>query len=186
MVQTCANSARKVAHEELKGFNINKMSYRICVWDDIVTELHRFFYCKFHDTARAVLFNKFCHILTDNKLPEHFDCLSNVELLLLFLFGLSDVPTQISVDVFCAVVEFLKLNLVIDSDCILVTLCVIYVWFVLSYCIFVHISSLWHDKIAVIRLTPVAKLSLKNKSEYMVSKNFTFYLEGRGHSSYVP
>jgi len=53
-------------------------------------EIHLFFYCKFHDAARAILCNKVCKILTENNLAEHFDCLSNVELLRLFLFGLSD------------------------------------------------------------------------------------------------
>jgi len=52
--------------------------------------------------------NKICNILTNNKLAEHLDRMSNVELLRLFLFGLSDAPTQILVAVFCAVDELLK------------------------------------------------------------------------------
>jgi len=36
--------------------------------------------------TRSVIF------LTANKSAEYFDCLSNVELLRLFLFGLSDAP----------------------------------------------------------------------------------------------
>jgi len=47
--------------------------------------------------------------MTGNKVAEHFDCLSKVELLSLFLFGLSGAPIQISVAVLCAVDEFLKL-----------------------------------------------------------------------------
>ena len=63
---------------------------------------------RFHDATLAILCNKVCNILTDNKLAEHFDCSSNVELLHLLLFGLSDGPIQISVAVFCAVDELLK------------------------------------------------------------------------------
>jgi len=90
---------------------INKKSHRICVCGDIETAPHLFFYCKFHDAARAILCNMVCKIfnLADNKLPEHFDCLNNVELLRLFLCGLpDDEPSHNSVAVFCAVDEFLK------------------------------------------------------------------------------
>jgi len=74
------------AHSPL---NINKKSFRTCVCGDIETEIHLFFYC--------------------NKSPEFFDCLSNVELLHVFLFGLpDDEPSHISVAVFCAVNDFLK------------------------------------------------------------------------------
>ena len=61
-------------------------------------EFHHFFYCKFHVAARAILCIKVCNISTDNKLAEHFHCLSNDELLRLFLFGLSDGLTQIYLD----------------------------------------------------------------------------------------
>ena len=75
------------AHSPL---NINKKSYRTCVCGDIETEIHLFFYCKLHDAARAVLSNMVCNIVIDNKSPEIFDGLSNVELLRKFLFGLHD------------------------------------------------------------------------------------------------
>ena len=68
-----------------------------------------FFYCNFHDAARAILFNRVYNIVTNNISPEFFDCLSNVELLCIFLFGLPDIePSHISVAVFCAVDDFLK------------------------------------------------------------------------------
>jgi len=89
--------------------NISKKSYRICICVDIKTELHLFFYCNFHDALCMILRNKVCNILADNELAKHLDCLSNVEFLCLFLFGLSDAPIQILVAVFCAVDEFLKL-----------------------------------------------------------------------------
>ena len=76
-----------LAHSPL---NINKRSYRTCVCADIETEIHLFFYCKYHDAARAIHCNRECNIVTDNKSPEVFDCLSNVELLRIFLFGLPD------------------------------------------------------------------------------------------------
>jgi len=66
------------------------------------------FCCNFHDVARAILCNIAYNILTRNKLAEHFDSFTNVDLLRLFLFGLSDGAIQISVDIFCAVYEFLK------------------------------------------------------------------------------
>jgi len=47
----------RLAHSPL---NINKKSYRTCVCGDIETEIHRFFYCKLHDAARAILSNRVC------------------------------------------------------------------------------------------------------------------------------
>ena len=44
-----------------------KISCRICVCGEIETEINLFFYCNFHDSARAVLFNRVCNIVTDNK-----------------------------------------------------------------------------------------------------------------------
>jgi len=85
-----------------------KKSYRTCVCGDIETELHLFFYRKFHDAARAILCNRVCSIATDES-PELFDCLNNVELLCIFLVGLpDDEPSHISVAVFCAVDDFLQ------------------------------------------------------------------------------
>jgi len=81
----------------------------LCLCGDIETEIHLFFYCNFHYAARAILSNRVWNILTDNKSPEIFDCLSNVELLRIFLFGLpDDEPSHISVAAFCAVDDFLK------------------------------------------------------------------------------
>jgi len=74
----------RLAHSPL---NINKKSYRTCVCGDIETEIHLFFYCNFHDAARAILSNRVYNIVTNNISPEFFDCLSNVELLRIFLFG---------------------------------------------------------------------------------------------------
>jgi len=89
--------------------NISKKSYRIFVCGDTGIELHLSFYCKFHYTERAKPCNKVCNVLTDNELPEHFDRLSNVELVRLFLFGLpDDGPPHISVAVFCPVDDFFK------------------------------------------------------------------------------
>ena len=70
----------RLAHSRLN------ISYRTFVCRDIETEL-LFFYCKFHDAARAILCNRICTIVTDSKSPELFDCLSNVELMRIFLFG---------------------------------------------------------------------------------------------------
>jgi len=78
-----------------------------------------------------------CNIFTDNKLPELFDCLSNVELLRLLLFCVADEePSHISVAVFCTEDNFL--NLVIKSDNIRVILCIIYVRFVLFFYFFLY------------------------------------------------
>ena len=88
--------------------NISKKFYRTCVCGDIETEIHHFFYCNFRDAARTIHSNRVCNIVTDNKSPEIFDCLSNVELLRIFLFGLpDDGPSHISVAVFYVVDEFL-------------------------------------------------------------------------------
>jgi len=122
----------RLAHSPL---NINKKSYRTCVCGDIETEIHLFFYCNFHDDARAILSNRVCNIVIDNKSPEFFVCLSNVELLRIFLFGLPDEESsRISVAVFRPVDDFLKsCN---RFDIIRATLYTIYGRFVLSCCIF--------------------------------------------------
>ena len=207
----------RLAHSPL---NINKKSYRTCVCGDIETEIHLFFYCNFHDDARAILSNRVCNIVIDNKSPEFFVCLSNVELLRIFLFGLPDEESsRISVAVFRPVDDFLKSCNRFDN--IRATLYTIYGRFVLSCCIFFvdadrlqlslylcdvpdastsfqcciqycwcvpvvpyemlamqciyfcvsicfnilfallhYHRSTWHDKIAPIRLPPVARLSL--------------------------
>jgi len=99
-------------HTTLFADDINlhvSKSYCTCVWGDIETEIHLFFYCKFHDAARAILSNRVCNVVIDNKSSELFDCLNNVELLLIFLFRLpDDEPSHISDAVFCAVDDFLK------------------------------------------------------------------------------
>ena len=75
----------RLTHSQL---NINKKSYRTCVCGDIENEINLFYYCNFHDAAQAILFNRVYNIVTSNISPEFFDCLSNVELLRIFLFGL--------------------------------------------------------------------------------------------------
>ena len=89
----------RLAHSPL---NINKKSYRTCVCGDIETEIHLFFYCNFDDAARAILFNRVYNIATNNMSPGFFDCLSNVELLRIFVFGLPDnKPSHLGCCVLC-------------------------------------------------------------------------------------
>ena len=89
----------RLAHSPL---NINKKSYRTCVCGGIETEIHPFFCCDFHDASRAILFNRVYNIVTNNISPEFFDCLSSVELLRIFVFGLPDnEPSHVSVAVLC-------------------------------------------------------------------------------------
>jgi len=60
-----------------------------------LVSVNLFFYCKFHEAAQAILCNTVCNILTGNKSPELFDCLSNVGSMRL-LFGLpDDEPSRI-------------------------------------------------------------------------------------------
>ena len=122
--------------------NFNKKSYRTCACGDIETALHLFFFYKLNDSARAILCNRVYNLVTDNKSPEFFGCLSNAELLPMFLFHLhDDEPSHISVAIFCAVDDFL----VIDFDNIRVTLCIVYGRFVLIcwiFVVFVHADLL--------------------------------------------
>jgi len=65
----------RLAHSPL---NINKKSYRTCVCCDIETEIHLFFTVNFmmpHE--RSFPIGSVCNIVTDNKPPEIFDCLSD-------------------------------------------------------------------------------------------------------------
>ena len=141
---------------------------RIVLAFAVISKLRFTFYCNFHDAVRAILFNNVCNIVTDNKLPEHFDCLSDFELLRVFLVCLpDDEASHISVAVLCTVDDFLKsCNRFWQHPHNLVHhLCVIRA-FLLYFCIFFfYINSSWHDNIAAVRLTSVEKLSL-NKLKF--------------------
>jgi len=160
----------RLAHSPL---NINKKSYRTCVCGDIETEIHLFFCCNFHDAARAIPFNRVYNIVTNNMSHEFFDCLSNVQLLRIFLFGLPDnEPSHVSVAVFCAVEPWMIFSsLVIDFAkscnrfwCVPVVpnelLAMQCICFSVLFALLHYHSSTWHDKIAPVRLPPVARLSL--------------------------
>jgi len=156
----------RLAHSPL---NINKKSYRTCVCGGIETEIHLFCCCDFHDAARAILFSRVYNIVTNNISPEFFDCRSSIELLRIFLFGLpNNEPSHVSVAMFCVVDDFLKscnrfwcvpvvLYELLDMQCICfcASICFSIVFALLHY-----LSSTWHDKIAPVRLPPVARLSL--------------------------
>jgi len=59
-------------------------------------------------TARTALYNNIHNILTKHGLAERFERLGHVDLLRLFLFGVPDGSTPVSVAVFGAVHEFRK------------------------------------------------------------------------------
>ena len=71
------------------------------------TELHLFFHCNIHCAARTALHNKVQDILNETGF-ERFERLGHTDLLRLYLYGVLDAPTSVSVSIFNAVDEFLK------------------------------------------------------------------------------
>ena len=132
----------RLAHSPL---NINKKSYSTCVCRDIETEIHLFFFCKFHDAARAILCNRVCNIVTDNKSPELFDFLNNDEL---WVYSCSVYSSLACLMMrhhtsrwLCFAPRMIFLSIVIDFDNISRTLCIIYGRFVLFCFIFCSCRS---------------------------------------------
>ena len=74
------------------------------------TELHLFFRCNIHCAARTALHNKVHDILNETGFAERLERLGHTDLLRLYLHGVPDTSTAVSVAFFNAVDEFLKCN----------------------------------------------------------------------------
>jgi len=98
-------SMLRFAHSPL---NITKNNYRVSVCGEMGTELHLFFHFNIHCAARTALHNKFHDILNETGFDDIFQSLGHTDLLRLYLCGVLDAPTSVSVSVFNAVDEFLK------------------------------------------------------------------------------
>jgi len=72
------------------------------------TELHLLFHCNVHCAARTALHNKVHDILIETGFAEWFERLGHTDLLRLYLHGVPDAPTAVSVAFFNAADEFLK------------------------------------------------------------------------------
>jgi len=57
--------------------NVTINNYRVCICGEMETELHLFFHCNVHCTARTALLNKFHHILNETAFAERFERLDN-------------------------------------------------------------------------------------------------------------
>jgi len=53
--------------------NIIKNKYRVCIYGEMETELHLFFYCNTYCTARTALHNKVYDILNETGFAERFE-----------------------------------------------------------------------------------------------------------------
>jgi len=84
----------RLAHSPL---NITKNNYRVCICGEMETELHLFFHCNVHCAARTALHNKAHHILNETCFTERFERLGHTDLLRLYLHGVPDAPTSVSV-----------------------------------------------------------------------------------------
>jgi len=93
------------AHSPL---NMTKNNYRVCVCGEMEAELRLFFHCNVHCAARTALHNKVHDILNETGFAERFERLRHTDLLRLYLHGVPDAPTVVSVAIFKAVDEFLK------------------------------------------------------------------------------
>jgi len=87
---------------------LTKNNYRFCICGEMETELHLFFHCNVHCATRTALHNKVHDILNETGFAERFERLGHTDLLRLYLYGVPDAPTAVSVAVFGAVDEFLK------------------------------------------------------------------------------
>ena len=97
----------RFAHSPL---NITKNNYRVCVCGEMETELLLFFHCNVHCAARTALHNKVHDILNETGFAERLERLGHTDLLRLYLYGVPDAPTAVSVAIFNAVDEFRKCN----------------------------------------------------------------------------
>ena len=95
----------RFAHSPL---NMTKNNYRVCVCGEMETDLHLFFHCNVRFAARTALHNKAHDILNETGFDERFERLGHTDLLRLYLYGVLNAPTAISVAIFNAVDEFLK------------------------------------------------------------------------------
>jgi len=75
---------------------------------EMETELHLFFQCNAHCAARTALHNKAQVILNETSFDEWFEHLGHTDLLRLYLYGVPDVRTAVSLPIFNSVDEFLK------------------------------------------------------------------------------
>ena len=92
----------RFAHSPL---NVTKNSYRVCICGEMETELHLFFHCNVHCAARTALHNKVHDVLNETGFAERFERLGHIDLSRLYLHGVPDAPTAVSVAIFI----FLKL-----------------------------------------------------------------------------
>jgi len=88
--------------------NITKNNYRVCICGGMETELHLIFRCNVHCAARAALHGGVRDILNEAGFAERLERLGQIDLLRLYLHGVPDAPTAVSVSIFNAVDEFLK------------------------------------------------------------------------------
>jgi len=88
--------------------NITKNNHRVCVCGEMETELHLFFHCIVHCAARTALHNNVHDILNETGFAERFERLGHTDFLRLYLHGVPDAPTAVSVAIFNAIDEFLK------------------------------------------------------------------------------
>jgi len=95
----------RFAHSPL---NIAKYNYRVCICGKMESELHLVFHCNVHCAARTALHNKVHDILNETGFAERFGRLGHTDLLRLYLHGVPDAPTAVSVAIFNAVDEFLN------------------------------------------------------------------------------
>jgi len=95
----------RFAHSPL---NITKDYYRVSVCGGIDTKLHLFFHCNVQCAARTALCNKVHDTLNESGLAERFEHLGRTDVLRLYLYGVPDASTSVSLAVFNVVYEFLE------------------------------------------------------------------------------
>jgi len=88
--------------------NIAKNNYCVCICSEMETKLHLFFHCNVHCAARTALHNNAHDILNETGFAEQFEHLRHTDLLRLYLHGVPDALTTVSVAIFNTVDEFLK------------------------------------------------------------------------------
>jgi len=93
----------RFAHSPL---NITKNNYRVCIWSEMENKLHVFFHCNVHCAEQTALHNKVHNILNETGFAERFERLGHTDLLRLYVCGVPDAPTTVSVAILTLLTNF--------------------------------------------------------------------------------
>ena len=142
-----------------RSVEYHQNNYRFCVCGNTETELHHFFHCSVHSTACVALYINFRGILVNTDLLNALILWATLICCDCFYLVYRMHRAQFQLMLLALLTTFR--NCVIHSDCtgydvLGFSLCLLLIF--LCRCLFQN--STWRDKIAPLKLPPVARLSL--------------------------